>query len=156
TVKNVDWEPFEQLRRDSKPIIIGPNTPRPINLTIQTPRVRQGVLLPLIAKGEIMGAMLIGQQDDADVMTARKIEVVSGIANQAALAIESSQLFAAQQEEAWVTTALLSVAESLNSVLGLDQTMETIVRLVPMLVGTERCGIMLWDAPKRRFVHGEG
>ncbi|HLY29207.1 MAG TPA: GAF domain-containing protein, partial [Aggregatilineales bacterium] len=141
TIKDADWEPLAHLRHAAKPVVIGSDTPRPANMNIQGPRIQQGVLLPLIAKGEVMGAMLIGQQGNVELMTARKIELVSGIANQAALAIESSQLFTAQQEEAWVTTALLSVAESLNSVLGLDQTMETIVRLVPMLVGTERCGI---------------
>ena len=84
-------------------------------------------------------------------MTNRKIELVSGIANQAALAIESAQLFAAQQEEAWVTTALLQVAEAVNTQIDPDQSLETIVRLTPLLVGVERCGIMKWDATRRAF-----
>jgi serine phosphatase RsbU (regulator of sigma subunit) len=100
-----------------------------------------------------MGAMLIGQRDGTELFTDRKIELVSGIANQAALAIESAQLFAAQQEEAWVTTALLSVAEAVNSTLGLQQTLDAIVRIVPMLVGVSKCGILHWH-PESRCFHG--
>ncbi len=62
-----------------------------------------------------MGALLIGQREGVEPLSNHKIELVSGIANQAALAIEGAQLFAAQQEEQWVTTALLTVAELVNS-----------------------------------------
>ncbi|MEP7288130.1 MAG: GAF domain-containing protein [Chloroflexota bacterium] len=152
--KDSDWEPFRLLRKDGKPLVIDPEMPLPTTLPIALPRTEHAVMLPLYAKGEVMGAMLIGQRDGAELMTERKIELVSGIANQAALAIESAQLFAAQQEEAWVTTALLSVAESANSTLGLKQTLRTIVRLVPMLVGVNRCGIMQWEPEAGHFVGG--
>ncbi len=150
--KHTDWLPFETLCADGKPVIIGPDMPVPQNLPVKLPVISQAVLLPLYAKGEIMGAMLIGQRDSTELLTERKIELVSGIANQAALAIEGAQLFAAQQEEAWVTTALLSVAESVNSTSELQQTLETVVRLTPMLVGVTRCGIMEWMPDSRHLV----
>ncbi|MBN1565304.1 MAG: SpoIIE family protein phosphatase, partial [Anaerolineae bacterium] len=121
----------------------------PVNIT-----VAQGAMLPLLAKGEVMGLLLIGQRTDTEPMTARKIELVSGIANQAALAIESAQLLVAQLEEAWVSTALLQVAEAVNTQLDADQSLETIVRLTPLLVGIERCGIMKWNAPEEHFIGG--
>ncbi len=151
---DADWPPLVTLRQDGKPIVLGTETPLPRNLPIQLPRISQAVLLPLYAKGEVMGALLIGQRGDTELLTDRKIELVSGIANQAALAIESAQLFAAQQEEAWVTTALLSVAESVNSTLGLQPTLETVVRLTPMLAGVERCAIMQWEPDTRSFLGG--
>src|SRR5260221_946554 len=153
--KDTDWEPFRQLRQQGTPIVIERDTPRPQNVPVRLPRIEHAVLLPLYAKGEIMGAMFIGQRDGVELLTDRKIELVSGIANQAALAIEGAQLFAAQQEEAWVTTALLSVAESLNSTLGLRQTVETVVRLVAMLVGVRRCRVMYWEPESRRFIGGD-
>jgi sigma-B regulation protein RsbU (phosphoserine phosphatase) len=147
------WPPLVQLKQDGHPILIDQSTPQPSNMPVEL-RVGQGVLLPLYAKGEIMGLLLIGQRDDSEPMTERKIELVSGIANQAALAIESAQLVAAQQEEAWVTTALLQVAEAVNTQIDPDQSLETIVRLTPLLVGVERCGIMKWNAATSRFLGG--
>jgi serine phosphatase RsbU (regulator of sigma subunit) len=151
---DADWPPFAELRREGKPIILNANSPIPQNLPVKLPRISEAVLLPLHAKGEVMGAMLIGQREDAELLTDRKIELISGIANQAALAIESAQLFAAQQEEAWVTTALLQVAESVNSTLGLQPTLETVVRLTPMLAGVSRCAILRWELHPRAFLGG--
>ncbi len=149
-----EWDALEQLRQDGRPVMLTAESPQPINAPMRVVGVNQAVLLPLYAKGEVMGAMLIGQRDGVEPLSARKIELVSGIANQAALAIESAQLFAAQQEEQWVTQALLTVAESVNSTLDLHETLQTLVRLTPMLVGVSRCGILQWEPEARYFVGG--
>jgi len=149
-----DWEPLERLRQTGQPVMLDGTTPQPISAPMHITGVESAVLLPLYAKGEVMGALLIGQQDGADPLTDRKIELVSGIANQAALAIEGAQLFAAQQEEQWVTTALLTVAESVNSTLDLAETLETLIRLTPMLVGVSRCGVLQWDQDAKCFLGG--
>ncbi|MGQ9850953.1 MAG: GAF domain-containing protein [Aggregatilineaceae bacterium] len=147
------WPPLEQLKQSGQPFLFDSSTPRPADLPSAI-EIGQGLVLPLFAKGEIIGLLLIGTRGDSDPMTGRKIELVSGIANQAALAIESAQLVAAQQEEAWVTTALLQVAEAVNTQLDADQSLQTLVRLTPLLVGIERCGIMKWDTEGRCFVGG--
>ncbi|MCZ7538509.1 MAG: GAF domain-containing protein [Anaerolineae bacterium] len=147
------WPPLLSLLQDAQPLLIGSGTPRPSDMPAEI-SIGQGVILPLFAKGEITGLLLIGTRGDDEPMTDRKIELVSGIANQAALAIESAQLVAAQQEEAWVTTALLQVAEAVNTQLDADQSLETLVRLTPLLVGVERCGILKWDGEAGSFVGG--
>ncbi len=124
-----------------RPPELGPD----INLDIN-----QGIMMPLYAKGEIVGALLIGQQTD-EALSTRKIELIGGIANQAALAIESTQLYAAQQEEAWVTTALLQVAQAVNAQVALDSTLETVARLTPLLVGVLRCIVLPWDERRACF-----
>ncbi len=35
-----------------------------------------------------------------------------------------------------------------------DQSLDTIVRLTPLLVGVERCGIMKWDYDNLCFIGG--
>lgn len=147
------WPPLARLQQNGQPFLFDSSTPRPADLPANV-QIGQGVALPLFAKGELTGLLLIGTRDDSEPMTDRKIELVSGIANQAALAIESAQLVTAQQEEAWVTTALLQVAEAVNTQLDADQSLETLVRLTPLLVGIERCGIMRWDAQTGRFTGG--
>jgi GAF domain-containing protein len=151
TITPRTWPPLADLKTNRQPILLDETTAQPSDMPVEI-RVGQGVILPLLAKGEVTGLLLMGQRDDTEPMTARKIELVSGIANQAALAIESAQLFAAQQEEAWVSTALLQVAEAVNTQLDIDQSLETIVRLIPLLVGIERCGIMKWNVD--HFVGG--
>ena len=68
------------------------------------------------------------------------------------MAIESARLVIAQREEAWVSTALLQVAEAVNSQTDLAEILNTLVRLTPLLVGVEVCAIFLWDAERQAYV----
>ncbi len=149
-----DWIPLDQLQESGQPVTIRADTPQPANAPMRITNFGEAVLLPLYAKGEVMGALLIGQRDGVEPLSNRKIELVSGIANQAALAIESAQLFTAQQEDQWVTRALLNVAESVNSARDLNETLAMLVRITPMFVGVEHCAVMQWEPDARCFVGG--
>ena len=81
-------------------------------------------------------------------------ELLNNIARQAAQAVESTQLRLAQQEEAWVNTALLQVAEAVNSLIDLNEILHTIVRLVPMLVGARSTLVLIWDEKRAVFHAG--
>ena len=110
--------------------------------------------LPVMAHGELSGVMWIGATPD-QILNRRKAALIGGIANQAAMAIESAQLALAQREEAWVSTALLQVAEAVGSQTDLNDILSTIVRLTPLLVGVEMCAVFLWDADRQAFVGSE-
>jgi sigma-B regulation protein RsbU (phosphoserine phosphatase) len=150
------WQPLAEMIESGETVSLGPHrvAQRPPELADLNLHVEQGAMLPLYAKGEIVGALLIGQQTDQEPLTQRKIELVGGIANQAALSIESTQLYAAQQEEAWVTTALLQVAQAVNAQVELPSTLETVVRLTPLLVGVMRCVVFSWDERRSCFCEG--
>ncbi len=110
--------------------------------------------LPLYARGERAGVMLVGSPEGGQ-LAKRKAALIAGIANQAALAIESSQLLASQREEAWVNMALLQVAEAVGSQTELRDILTTVVRLTPLLVGVEACLILLYDKASASFVAGD-
>ncbi|MDT8305206.1 MAG: SpoIIE family protein phosphatase [Anaerolineae bacterium] len=121
------------------------------------------LLYPLIAKGHILGVMVVDEPAKPDVVLrgfigeetlTRQDELLRSIANQTAQAIESEQLHLAQQEEAWVNTALLQVAEAVNSLIDLNEILNTIVRFIPMLVGVESCLILTWDEENDVFHAG--
>ncbi|HUW12151.1 MAG TPA: GAF domain-containing protein [Anaerolineae bacterium] len=73
-------------------------------------------------------------------------------ASYAAVAIENARLYQAAQEQAYVSTVLLQVAEATQSQTTLDEVLETIVRLTPMLTGVERCALLLWDEADEKFL----
>ncbi|MBL1134206.1 MAG: GAF domain-containing protein [Chloroflexi bacterium] len=144
------WPPMRDLIETGRPVILDATAPMPAGLPVEIDVV-QAVLLPLFAKGTVIGTLLIGQREGDAPLTRRKIELVSGIANQAALAIEGAQLYTAQQEEQWITTVLLQVAEAVNSQFDLDSTLESIVRLTTLLVGVTRCIILRWNDSLQQF-----
>jgi serine phosphatase RsbU (regulator of sigma subunit)/putative methionine-R-sulfoxide reductase with GAF domain len=117
-------------------------------------------LYPLLVKAQLLGVLVTIEAEDAarnslpDAPAARRDELARSITNQAAQAIESVQLRLAQQEEAWVNTALLQVAEAVNSLIDLNEILHTIVRLVPMLVGVDSCIVLIWDGLRQTFRAG--
>jgi phosphoserine phosphatase RsbU/P len=100
--------------------------------------------LPLLAHGELNGVMWIGATPD-QVLSQRKATLLGGIANQAAMAIESARLAIAQREEAWVNLALLQVAEAIGPRTDLDEISSVIARLAALFVGVDLCAVFLMD-----------
>lgn len=78
-------------------------------------------------------------------------ELLKDVALQLGQAIERARLRHAQQEEAWVNTALLQVAQAANNLINLNEILDTIVRLVPMLVGVDCCILLTWDEDEQLF-----
>jgi serine phosphatase RsbU (regulator of sigma subunit)/putative methionine-R-sulfoxide reductase with GAF domain len=119
-------------------------------------------LHPLIVTGQLQSqGVLIADQfetteqyQDGSKASQRRQELLENIVRQAAQAIESARLRLAQQEEAWVNTALLQVAEAVNSLIDLNEILNTIVRLVPMLVGVQSVMILIRDDERQLFVPG--
>jgi phosphoserine phosphatase RsbU/P len=144
-----EWDPLDELRELQVPIRVA--SPERQAQIVFGPGCL--LALPLISRGQVAGAMLVGTQDGSP-LDSHRVEMITGIANQAALAIESSQLAVAQREEAWVNMALLQVAEAVGSQTELAEILTTVVRLTPLLVGVEACLVFLWDDERRGFVAG--
>jgi len=115
------------------------------------------LLLPLLAQGEVLGAMLIDYQSDWDEFGPvgtphdERLATIQGIALQTAAAIENARLRESRQEEAYVSAALLQVAQAVASLNDMDDILSTIVRITPILIGVERCLLFLWDDERSTF-----
>jgi GAF domain-containing protein len=72
-------------------------------------------------------------------------------ASYAAVAIENARLYDSAQEQAYASAALLQVAQAVVSLNNLDEILGTIIRIMPILVGVDRCVLYLWDADKEAF-----
>ncbi len=63
-------------------------------------------------------------------------------ASYAAVAIENTRLYDNAQEQAYASAALLQVAQAVVSLNDLDEILETIIRIMPILVGVERAALI--------------
>jgi phosphoserine phosphatase RsbU/P len=126
-------------------------------------------LVPLLSKGQMLGVLVAtieeaaGQEQEQPAVVTDSLitfrdhmraELLQNFANQAAQAIESYRLQMAQQEEAWVNTALLQVAEAVNKSTDLDEILYTIVRMIPMLVGVKSSLVLFWDEELQNYRAG--
>ncbi len=147
-----DWPRLAEILETHQPIVIDPEEeadalPGPLRPYF----AEVVVLLPLIAKGEVEGALGVGQGLGAGPLSANRVQLLGGIANQTAMAIDSARLGEAQQEEAWVSAALLQVAEAVAQQRSLDEGLEAVVRLTPLLVGLDRLVIYRWEGGVKLF-----
>jgi serine phosphatase RsbU (regulator of sigma subunit)/putative methionine-R-sulfoxide reductase with GAF domain len=114
--------------------------------------IQEMLLLPLLTQGELLGVMMVDYAGRAHHFSERMIDMLTGIANQAAMVIQSARLVQAQQEEAYVSMALLQVADAVNRSTELAEALSTVARITPMLAGVEACAIFLWDSAARTLV----
>ena len=155
-----DTEVFDRLLQEKRPVLIHSRTKNPklpgvtFTATEILPEAELMILTPLLARGEVLGALLVDYS--ADMPNASNLEalehlfderlaILQGIAHQTAVAVENIHLMKAQKEEAYVSVALLQVAQAVVSLNDLDEILGTIVRITPILVGVRRSLIYLWD-----------
>jgi serine phosphatase RsbU (regulator of sigma subunit) len=148
---------FERLRTTTEPFFVD-NLPSGTSGSVPQPLATFGspLLLPLLAHGDLLGAMLIDYgsiQDPGERQASHgeRLAILRGIAFQVATAAENARLLEARQEEAYVSAALLQVAQAVVSLGELDNVLEAIVRIGPMLVGVDRCAVFLWSDQERAF-----
>ena len=82
--------------------------------------------------------------------------ITSTFANYASVAIENARLYDAAQEQAYASAALLQIAQAVANSNSLDETIGSVVRITPILVGVKACAIFLWEDGHFRPAHGYG
>ena len=60
-------------------------------------------------------------------------------ASYASVTIENARLYDAAQEQAYASAALLQVAQAVANSSSLDETINSVVRITPILVGVKPC-----------------
>ena len=73
-------------------------------------------------------------------------------ASYAAVAIENTRLYDIAQEQAYASAALLQVAQAIVSINDLDEILDTIIRIMPILVGVGRAALYQFDSAAEKFM----
>jgi len=151
-----DWGALDAVHVGREPLTTSTPPPWPRKLLGKKDHTGPFTLLPLHTPNDVLGVMIIDDTADAGAETpfSRRSELLQTILDTSARTIESACLRIAQQEEAWVNAALLQTAEAVNSLFDLNEILDTIVRLVPMLVGVESAVVLIWDPEREAFRPG--
>jgi sigma-B regulation protein RsbU (phosphoserine phosphatase) len=118
-------------------------------------QTRAELAVPLKVEKRIVGVLDV-QSNETGTFGSEDLFVLQTLADQVAIAVEDARQYAARQEEAWTSTALLQVAEAVSNLDNLDDILETAVRITPMLTGVDRCSILLWHEERQEFTVAKG
>lgn len=148
---------IQRLISTQKPVFIeDPSTELQLDGVTMPSRDSTVVILPLVSRGQLFGAFLVGHHVEEmeganSVFDDQTLSLLQGIAQQTAVAIENLQLLEARQEEAYVTAVLLQVSQAVVSQNTLDDIFDSIVHLMPILVGIDSTAIYLWHEDVKSF-----
>ena len=163
-----DLPALDLLRQEKQPVVFHGLARSPqmegVSFTNQPADLLPGselmVLIPLLARGELLGALVVEYSNDLaarsspaalERMVDERLAIVQGIAHQTAVAVENIRLLKAQKEEAYISVALLQVAQTVASSGDLEDTLGAIVRLTPILAGVRRSALFLWERGRLAF-----
>ena len=111
-------------------------------------------LVPMAVHGKVFGAILV---DDLGKETANEGSEISisdalmAVGRQTALAVENLRLQESQENEAYVTAVLLQVAEMVATSADLQETMDSIINFLPLVVGVDTAFVYLFDEASSRL-----
>ena len=104
---------------------------------------RSILYVPLVAHDQVLGILHINVWDQPRHFTPEEIDFCQSVANQAAIAIENANLFAAQQRQLHLLQALQQVGSLLTTSLGLADVFEKIFDLLAQVIKYDAVSIML-------------
>lgn len=103
---------------------------------------RAWLAIPLVVNGQVYGSLAF-YFDQPKEFDEEEIQLSQSFADQAALAIENTRLYEAEQERQRELQILLDVASAANSSLDLNEILGQSLDLIVDLVGASRAGVAL-------------
>lgn len=127
--------------------------------TEEMQETRLQVLVPMLSRSELIGAFLVDYGNLAQLsgealedVFEERLAIIQGIAQQTSVAVENIRLTQTQKEEAYITVALLQIAQAIVNSKDLEEVFASTIRTIPILVGVPRAAVFLWDAERKWFV----
>jgi signal transduction histidine kinase len=121
--------------------------------------VRSELAVPLEVNGEVRGVLNV-DADRPDAFSAADQELLQELAGQAARVIHNTWLYEQLRLKARLFESLVSVGQTINSPLNLDDALEVITREGCLLMEAKMCSLLLLDESREwldlRASHGAG
>jgi PAS domain S-box-containing protein len=109
-----------------------------------------------ITQGDQVIGFLNLYSDIPGFFTGEHVKRLESFADQAAIAIQNAQLFAAEREQRTLAEALRDTAAAVNSTLDFDEVVDRILENVGRVVAHDAANVMLIEEGVARYVRGYG
>lgn len=138
----------EHVIRHRAPLLIRSNIAQEANRLGIEPIGREPLSwlgVPMITGNRVLGVISTQSYEQADVYDEGKVEILSTIAAQAAMAVRNAQLYGRARQRTAELAMLNTISTAVSSTLDMDRALELIVTSVASLVGCQKSAIFLID-----------
>jgi len=113
-------------------------------------KIRSVLSVPLIGKGQMIGVIEAINKAEGG-FTDADLDVLIGLANQIAVAIDNAALYRAVKREALERTLLYEIGKKLSSSLKLNEVLDEIMRSLKQVVDYDAGGVFLVDQDNKEI-----
>jgi signal transduction histidine kinase len=144
--------------RTGKPARVGDVT-QDRRYVLVNPEVRSELAVPLEVQGQVRGVLNV-DSDRLEAFSAEDQALLEALADQAARVIQNTWLYEQLRLKARLFESLISVSQTINSTLNLDEALNVVTREACLLMHGKMCSLMLLDETHQwldlRASHGAG
>ena len=135
------------VARHGKPARVGDVTCDPRYVMVRK-SIRSELAVPLEVSGEVRGVLNV-DADRVDAFDAADQELLEALAQQAAWVIHNTWLYEQSRLKARLLETLVSVSQTINSTLNLDEALEVVTREACQLMRAKVASLMLLDESRQ-------
>ncbi len=144
-----DYLGAQHLRAERKPLMIRDVRSDPLMAGIRDTMTKLDIhsmlIVPLIAKGEVIGSIGLDSVGRERYFSDEEIALAQTIANQVAYAIENAALYQETQQHLRELTLLFETSAAVSSSLDTDRVIYTTAQRLTMALHVQGCAIYLRD-----------
>lgn len=114
------------------------------------------LFVPLVFESEIVGHIALDEPGSRHAFTTREIDLVEGIASQAAIAVKNARAFEHEREAARYADALNRIGDSIHSSLEIDEIMRRVVEEAVAALNVDAVVVEVREGDEwpMRYAHG--
>jgi PAS domain S-box-containing protein len=122
--------------------------------TLETTRITSVLAEPLVYRDRLLGVISVDHQHGEGLFTAQDQDLLTLLADQAAIAIENARLFRAEHERREQLEAIRAVSTEIAQELDLAKVLHIVAQRACELTSASAADIDLWD-PERQLLVSE-
>lgn len=128
-----------------EPVIRKITDPRgPLGDALDMPEDYSAIAAPLRAGGKCVGLLTLAHHQPGRYGSEARL-ITQTFAGYAAVAIQNSRLYTSTQEQAWIASTLLQIADENRNVRTFNELAERTTHIVPELIGATNCAFFQFN-----------
>lgn len=140
---------YQPLRRMTEPIIYEDlerfTRDDPVLMELSPRGITAFVVIPMTVGGQVIGTFEMEVHDGAREFSPEQIELAQIIANQAAIAVQNTNLLEQTLVRTRELETLLEAAQATSLTLNLEEVFQAVVELMLHALDMDDCAVMMWD-----------
>jgi PAS domain S-box-containing protein len=140
---------YQIIRRSAGPLLVEDVNTLPegdvLRSDLTARKVRAYAMIPMTVGGQAIGAFELEVPDQARAFTAEQVDLGMIIANQAAIAVQNTNLLEQTLVRTRELETLLEAAQATSLTLNLEGAYRSVCELILHALDMDDCAVMLWD-----------